>query len=86
MRSPLEEVVFDELHVRIVTEHLMVDVTAARVRTDDDTGHADAVTVFVDLRRRNVIVESAPVVPREKDRRAVPVRTACMIALIKPVT
>ena len=39
-------------------------------------GHADAVAERVDLRRLHVVVEPAPVVPGDEDRRRAPVRRA----------
>src|SRR5947209_8857223 len=69
-----EEVVLDELVVGIVAEYLMVDVAAARVRADDDSGHAEAEAVAIDGGGYHVVIEATPVVPCEEDRRARPVR------------
>ena len=37
---PVEKIVFDELHVRVVAECLMVDVPFAGVGADDETRNA----------------------------------------------
>ena len=68
-----EEVVFDELHVSVEAERLVVDVPVFGVRTDDDGGHPEPIAVHVDLRWRDVVVEATPVVPCEEDGRRVPV-------------
>ena len=71
---PAEEVVLDELEVRVETQRLMVDVPLLRVRADHETRHTQAVAVLVGFRRSNVVVEAAPVVPGQEDRRRAPVR------------
>src|SRR5579863_4741326 len=43
----VEEVVFNELHVGVVTQRLMIDKTTAGVRTDHDARHPNAVAVLV---------------------------------------
>src|SRR5579862_5308805 len=53
----------------------MIDITLASIRTYHESRNADAVAVFVDLGRRDVIVKSAPIVPRQENRGAIPVRT-----------
>src|SRR5204862_435904 len=58
-----EEVVLDELRVRVEAERLVIDVPAPCVGTDHDRGNAQPVTVPVDVRRVDVVVEAAPVVP-----------------------
>ena len=52
----------------------MVDVATLRVRADDQAGHAEAVPVPVHARRHGVVVEAAPVVPRQEDGAGGPVR------------
>src|SRR5207247_1479122 len=47
---PVEEVVLNELQIRIEAQNLMVDVSALRVRADHEPRHAQAVAVRVDLR------------------------------------
>ena len=61
-----EEVVLDELQVRVGAQHLVVDVAALRVRADHERRHAQPVAVRVDGRRLHVVVEAAPVVPARK--------------------
>ncbi len=73
---PAEEVVLDELQVSIVAELLMVDVSGPRIWADHQAGHPQAVAILVDVWRHDVIVEAAPIVPREKDSGVVPTRTA----------
>ena len=58
-----EEVVLDELRVGVEAQRLVIDVAALRVRADHDPRYAQAVTVHVDPRRHDVVVETAPVVP-----------------------
>jgi hypothetical protein len=65
---PAQEVVFDGLRVGVEAQRLVVDVAASRVRADHDAGHAQAVAGAVDARRVEMVVEAAPVVPREQDR------------------
>ena len=69
-----EEIVFDELGVRVEAQGLMIDVAALGVGADHDAGHAQAVAVLVDDRGHDVVVETAPVVPRQEDRGRVPIR------------
>src|SRR5947207_1072153 len=64
-----EEGVLDELGVGVVAQCLVVDVSLLGVGADDDARDAQAVAVLVDRRGRDVVVESSPVVPAEKDRR-----------------
>jgi hypothetical protein len=71
-----EEVVLDELQVRVEAQHLVVDVAALRVRADDDARDAQSVAVPVDARRADVVVEPTPVVPGEEDRGRRPVGAA----------
>src|SRR5919201_3325190 len=68
----LQEVVLDELHVCVERQRLVVDEAAPRVRADHEAGDAQAVAVLVHPRRDDVVVEAAPVVPGEEDRRALP--------------
>jgi hypothetical protein len=63
-----EEVVLDELQVRIEAQRLVVDVPPPRVRADHEGRDPHAVAGDVDGRWGYVIVEAAPVVPREEDR------------------
>jgi hypothetical protein len=65
----VEEVVFDELVVRVETQRLVVDVAVLGVRADDDRGDPQSVSVLIDLGRDDVVVEPTPVVPGQKDRR-----------------
>ena len=44
-----------------------------RVRRDDDARYTEAEAYPIGLRRRNVVVPAAPVVPQNEDRRVVPV-------------
>ncbi len=60
---PAEEIVLDELQVRVVTEKLVVDVALLGIRTGHDFRHSQAIAVLVNDRRFNVVVETAPVVP-----------------------
>ena len=70
---PLEENVFDELHVGVVAQGLVIDVPLLCVGADDDSGNPRSVAVLIDNRWGHMIVEAAKVVPREEDRGAVPV-------------
>ncbi len=74
MRDPCQEVILDELHVGVEAERLMVDVALARKWADDQSGNAQAIAVVIHRRRGHVIVETAPIVPGQKDRGALPVR------------
>src|SRR4051794_38045718 len=69
-----EEVVLDELEIRVEAERLMVHVALPRVRADHEGGNADAVLLTTDYGWRHVVVEAAPVVPGEEDRGRAPVR------------
>src|SRR6266542_1032305 len=51
---------------------VVVDEPPLRVRRDHQQRHPDAQAELVDLRRRHVVVEPAPVVPRQEDRRVLP--------------
>src|SRR5450755_1400076 len=44
------------------------------VRRDHDQRHTKTETVGIDLRRSHVIVPTAPIIPRDEDRGAVPTR------------
>src|SRR5436309_2345053 len=68
-----KEIVLDELQVGVEAQRLVVDVAPPRVRADHQPGNPDPVLLPADARRRHVVVEAAPVVPREKDRGALPV-------------
>ena len=73
---PVQEVVLDELQVRVVGELLMIDIPGASIGADDQAGHAKAVTVFIDHRRNDVVVEPSPIVPGEEDRCTAPAGAA----------
>ena len=68
-----QEVVLDELEIRVEAQRLVVDVAALRIRADHERRHAQPVALRVDGRRLHVVVEAAPVVPREEDRGRAPV-------------
>src|ERR1700722_15793795 len=51
-------------------------VSDARVGGNDDAGHANAEPAKIELRWRHIVVPAAPVVPKNDDRRRVPVRAA----------
>jgi hypothetical protein len=68
-----EEAVLDELKVGVETECLVVNVPEFGVGTDHDAGHPKSVAVLVDCRRHYVIVETAPLVPGQKDGSRVPI-------------
>ena len=68
----VQEQVLDELQVRVEGQHLAVDGAGLRPRADEDPRHPDPVAVLVDARRRDVVVEAAPVVPGEEDGRRCP--------------
>jgi hypothetical protein len=53
----------------------MIDKPSLRIGADDHGGHTDSVAYFIHPRRRNVVIEATPIVPSEKNRRAVPLRT-----------
>src|SRR5437762_12521143 len=59
----LQEVVLDELDVRVEAKRLVVDQPAACVGADHQTGNAQPVAVLVDPRRHYVVIEPGPVVP-----------------------
>ena len=69
---PAQEPVFDQLQVGVVAERLRVDEPRLGPRADHHRGHPQSPAVLVDHRRQHVVVEAAPVVPREEDRRAHP--------------
>jgi hypothetical protein len=52
----VQEVVLDELQVRVEAERLVVDEAPARVRADDEPRYAEAVAVLVDVGRDDVVV------------------------------
>src|SRR5581483_10071468 len=68
-----EEIVFDELDVGIKAQYLVINVSLLGIGADHETGYPQAVAIFVDTWRRDVIIEAAPVVPGKKDGRAAPV-------------
>ena len=59
-----------------MAESLVIDVALLGVWADDEAWHSDPVAVLVDLRRGDVVVEAAPVVPGNEDRGALPVPAA----------
>src|SRR5437762_2229755 len=65
--------VFDEFDIRVEAQGLVVDVAALGVGADHDGGYAQAVAVLVDARWDDVVVEAAPVVPRQEDGSRLPV-------------
>src|SRR6266550_34288 len=71
--GPAEEVVLDELVVRVEGQRLVVDVPRPGVRADDQGGHPEPVAVLVDPGRDHMVVEAAPVVPGQEDRGGIPV-------------
>src|SRR5437870_5355228 len=64
----VQEVVLDELDVRVEAQRLVVDEASPCIGADHESGDAEPVAVFVDRRRRDMVVEAAPVVPRDEDR------------------
>ena len=67
-----EEAVLDEAQVRIERVRRVVDEALLRVSTDDQRRDPDPDRVAVDRRRCEMVVEAAPVVPRDEDCRRVP--------------
>ena len=65
-------VVLDEAEHARELPLLVADLPIDRVRADHEEGNAEAEPHPVDVRRRNVIVEPAVVVPRDEDRRVLP--------------
>ena len=59
-----KEVLFDKFEVGVVTQHLMINKTAACVRADQQSGDAQPVTVDIDNRGYHMVIETAPVIPR----------------------
>src|SRR5579875_2175448 len=57
----VQEIVFDELQIGIEAERLVVNVAFSGVGADDEAGDAQAIAVFIDRRRNNVVVETAPI-------------------------
>ena len=68
-----QEPVLDERGVRVEAERLVVDVPGPRPRADQQPRHPQAVALLVHGGRCDVVVEAAPVVPGEEDRRRGPV-------------
>ena len=52
----------------------MVDQAPLGIRRDDQSGNPQAITVLVDRRGDDAVVEAAPVVPAHEDGRGLPVR------------
>ena len=71
-----EEVVLDELQVRVERQRLVVDDPVLRVRADHHRRDAETVAEAIDVRRADVVVEATPVVPGQEDRCALPLRAA----------
>src|SRR4029453_11326966 len=69
---PVEKQVLDELQVGVKAECLVVDEPASCERADHHAGNAESVAEAVDLRWLYVVVISAPVVPRDEYRGALP--------------
>src|SRR5579862_4941808 len=65
---PVQEVVLDELVVRVEAERLMVDIAPLCVRTDDDARNAQTIAIHVHGRRNDMVIKAAPVIPADKDR------------------
>jgi hypothetical protein len=53
-----EEVVLDELQVRVAGQDLVIDVAVLGVRRDDQAGDPESVAVLVHRGRHHVIVEA----------------------------
>ena len=70
---PAQEQILDELQIGVERQRLVIDRPRLDPRRDREPRHAHAVAVDVDVRRPHVIVEAAPVVPREVDHRRVPI-------------
>ena len=70
----MQEIGFDELEISVAAERLMIDVPPPGIGTDDYSGHTNSIPEFIDDRRPHMVVEAAPVVPGEKDRRRVSFR------------
>src|SRR5262249_56742230 len=52
---PAEEVVLDELRIRVEAQRLMVDEPTPRVRADHEARNTKAVAVLVEARRNDVV-------------------------------
>ena len=66
-----EEVLGEAQDARRLVLHVR-DVALLGVRRDDEQRHAEAQAVVVFVRRRDVVVEAAPVVPLHEDRGRIP--------------
>ena len=51
----------------------MVNVILLGIRTDYQTGYSDAQAILVDLWRRDMVIESSPVIPANENGRGIPV-------------
>src|SRR5579863_1394841 len=70
-----EEQVLDEFVVRVEAQRLVIDEAAFRPPRDDEPRHAEAVSGPIDGRRHDVVEQPAPLIPRDEDRGAVPIRS-----------
>lgn len=71
---PVQEDIFNELQIGVVAEILMVDVPRLSVGTDDEPGDSNAVPIDIYLWRVQMVVKSAPIIPRHEDSGAAPIR------------
>ena len=68
------EIILDEFDVRVEAESLVIDEALARIRADNDSRNAQPIAKVIGSGRDDVIVETSPVVPRQENRRAAPLR------------
>ena len=71
---PAQETILDEPQVGVERQGLVIDQSRADPRADRKTGDADPEPVLVDTGRMDVVVEAAPVVPRQVEHARLPLR------------
>src|SRR5271157_502801 len=69
-----EKIIFNKLDIRVEAESLVINITSLCVRTDDETRHAESISVYIHCRRNHMIIKTTPVVPCQKYRGARPIR------------
>src|SRR5581483_10234054 len=64
--------ILDEFEIRVKAQRLVVNEPVLGIRADDQPRHAQPISILIYLRRRDMIVKPAPIIPRQENRRTLP--------------
>ncbi len=70
----MQKYVFYEFRIRVEAERLMIYIAAFSIGRNRDARHTQATAVLIGFRGNDMIIEAAPIAPREKNDTVLPIR------------